>query len=250
MTSPIKPFDFPDRVIIDWESGYALNIPLSEQGIFSEFMIDPEVYSRLLAKRNGLGIEIVDFPGTGAKKLLQKRMRWNAIPCPRCHASNSMLVISYAYLPDAYDEVTIPINLTEHVGGHEPEIACRECMWRGTKDELRALWQEFQGSDPLARARWQVEELRKGIRARYQRALADSINFEWGGTAGFRYGVDFHIQIHCERCCCIPTEESGCNSPAAGLFTVATKSKIPNLYRKWAETSADFHLADLVRHPS
>lgn len=249
MTSPIKPFDIPDRVIIDVESGYAINIPLCDQGIPYEFLIEPEVYARILAKRKEIGIEIVDFPRARSKTVLKKKLRWTAIPCPRCHARNSMSEISYAYLPDAYDEVVIPINLTEHVGGHEPELACRECMWRGDKDELRTLWQDFQGSDPLAKAPWHVEDLGQGMRARWQRTLADSLNFDWGGTAGYRYGVDFHIQIHCERCCCTPTEESGCHSPAAGHFTVATKSKIPNLYRKWAEASAAFHLADLVRHP-
>jgi hypothetical protein len=249
MTSPIKPFNIPGRVILDGESGYAVNIPLSDQGFRYELSVNPEVYHRILAKRIELGIEIVDFPEAIAKKVPRKKMRWSDIPCPKCHAKNSMSEISYAYLPSQYDEIDIEINLIEHVGGHEPEIACRDCMWRGDKDELKDFWREFQGSDPLAKAPWHVEDLGKGMRARYQRTLSDSFNFDWGGTAGYRYGVDHHTQIHCERCCCTPTEDSGCNSPAAGHFTVGLKSKIPDLHRKWAEASAAFHLSDLVRHP-
>ncbi len=179
----------------------------------------------------------------------KKKVPWAAIPCPKCHAEKCISEISYAYLPGPYEEVEIKIKLIERVGGHEPEIACRQCRWSGSKDQLRDLWREFHGADPLAKARWHGEDLGQGMFVMYQRTLSDSFNFDWGGTAGYRYGVDFHIQLHCERCCCTPTKESGCNSPAAGHFTVGSKSDIPNLYRKWAEANAAFHLADQIRHP-
>ena len=248
MTSPIKPFNIPARVIMDSESGYAINIPLCEQGIRYEFDIKPEVYSRILARRKEMGIELEDFPEATTKRVPKKKVPWAAMPCPKCHAEKCMSEISYAYLPNAYDEVEIKINLTERVGGHQPEIACRECMWSGSKNELKDLWREFHGTNPLAKAPWEVEDLGKGMRIRYQRTLANSFDFDWGGTAGYRYGVDFHTQIHCQRCCCNPTEEFGCNSPAAGHFTVASRGKISNLYCEWAEASAAFHLADPVRH--
>ena len=155
-----------------------------------------------------------------------------------------MSEISYAYLPDARKwNAERSFRLSERIGGNEPEIACAECNWRGSKNTLSELWLEFQGANPLVNAPWGIEELGQGMRARYQRTLTDSFNFDWGGTAGYRYGVDFHTQIHCELCCCTPTVEFGCKSPAAGFFTVESKGM-----SEWAISNASFHLADRYRH--
>ena len=174
----------------------------------------------------------------------EKKRRWTSIPCPKCSAKNSMREISYAYLPNARErDAKCSIRMSERVGGNEPEIACIECNWRGSKNKLRELWYEFRGSDPLVNAPWGFEELGLGMRARFQRTLTNSFNFDWGGTAGYRYGVDFHTQIHCEICCCTPTVEFGCKSPAAGFFIVGSK-----VMRDWAVSNATFHLSDKKRH--
>lgn len=57
---PVKSFEMPSRVILDSQSGYAVNIPLHYQFRF-KIDVNSELLARIMAKRKELGIEIVDW---------------------------------------------------------------------------------------------------------------------------------------------------------------------------------------------
>jgi len=52
----------PDVLIIDSASGYAVNVPVTEQNYPFWWNDRPDVYARILQARKELGIELVDFP--------------------------------------------------------------------------------------------------------------------------------------------------------------------------------------------
>jgi hypothetical protein len=52
----------PDVLVIDSASGYAVNVPVTEQNYPFWWNDRPEVYARILQTRTELGIEVVDFP--------------------------------------------------------------------------------------------------------------------------------------------------------------------------------------------
>ncbi len=56
------PFDLPSTVILDDESGYAVNVPLIHQGYPYWWEDNPEAVARIMTRRRELGIEVDDFP--------------------------------------------------------------------------------------------------------------------------------------------------------------------------------------------
>lgn len=56
------PFALPDKVIIDDQSGYAVNVPFIHQGYVGWWDDDPETTQRILDTRKRLGITVEDFP--------------------------------------------------------------------------------------------------------------------------------------------------------------------------------------------
>jgi len=57
-----EPFQSPDTIITDAESGYAVNVPAIFQGYPQWWVNEAATYARILAKRKELGIVIDDFP--------------------------------------------------------------------------------------------------------------------------------------------------------------------------------------------
>lgn len=68
----------------------------------------------------------------------KRKVRWTSIPCPLCGAKKSMREIRYGYLDSPIDDTKFAIGNCD-VGSDDPEIACNECSWRGSKEDLRIL---------------------------------------------------------------------------------------------------------------
>lgn len=55
-----EPFDVPENVSIDWETGLALNIPAEQQLYPGWWITEPEKYAALLEARAAAGVEVED----------------------------------------------------------------------------------------------------------------------------------------------------------------------------------------------
>jgi hypothetical protein len=52
----------PKQLIVDAVSGYAVNVPVTEQDYPGWWNDRPEVYARIKQARKDLGIDVIDFP--------------------------------------------------------------------------------------------------------------------------------------------------------------------------------------------
>lgn len=62
MTSPSKKFDIPEQIIVDLTHGYAINIPLENQGFKSMLDVPGDVLESIKEARKEFGLVIDDFP--------------------------------------------------------------------------------------------------------------------------------------------------------------------------------------------
>jgi hypothetical protein len=53
---------YPDKVIIDWPTGYAVNLPVYVQDYPGWWNDRPDIYARIKQLRKDMGISVVDFP--------------------------------------------------------------------------------------------------------------------------------------------------------------------------------------------
>jgi hypothetical protein len=100
---------------------------------------------------------------------------------------------------------------------------------------------------PDADISWQVEDLGGGVVARYRRTIARKTRVI-SGTGGYREGVDFHSEIHCEACCCAASEAEGCRHPAGGFFVIGGRAGGASVWQISIATLAALHLQDPIRH--
>ena len=182
--------------------------------------------------------------------LTRKNFALAALPCPTCGADKPKLEVIHGFL---FYQIS-PKKFVTYVNpflDNELGIQCRHCnendIGGGENDDTEFDYKRREDTRKIG-VEWTVADLGSGTYARCRRTLAMR-STEIGGTAGFKYGVDFHIQIHCEKCCCKPSEEQGCENPAAGTFTVAYKGGFRSMYEPWARSAARYHLKDPVRHP-
>lgn len=59
---PDPGYPYPDDVIIDAQSGYAVNLPVTVQDYPGWWNDKPAIYGRLRQLRKDMGISVVDFP--------------------------------------------------------------------------------------------------------------------------------------------------------------------------------------------
>ena len=70
-----KPFNLPAEVIVDQETGLALNVPASLQEWPGWWNDDPGRYAKLKAAREAAGIVIEDFPN-GTERIKEAKPKW------------------------------------------------------------------------------------------------------------------------------------------------------------------------------
>ena len=106
---------------------------------------------------------------------------------------------------------------------------------------------EFDYPSPDPSIPWEVKVITEGIVARYRRTIAGQTR-SFSGTGGYRYGVDFHTEIHCVACCCEASKHQGCRHPAGGFTIISLKSGHPPVWGVAIASMADIHLLDPLRH--
>ena len=106
---------------------------------------------------------------------------------------------------------------------------------------------DFDYPSPDPDISWQVRDLGDGVIARYRRTIARKTRVITG-TGGYREGVDFHTEIHCDACCCTPSEVEGCRHPAGGFVVISGRSGCASVWQISIATLAALHLQDLIRH--
>ncbi len=75
--------------------------------------------------------------------------------------------------------------------------------------------------------------LRPGIWAVVDRRVhgTDSVI---GGTAGYKYGVDVVVRIHCDTCCCFGVDPGMCGAPGVASFRMKTGGILDTPWHRWA----------------
>ena len=106
---------------------------------------------------------------------------------------------------------------------------------------------DFDYPSPDADIPWQMRDLGDGVTARYRRTIARRTRVITG-TGGYREGVDFHTEIHCAACCCVPTELEGCRHPAGGFVVIGGRAGCASVWEIAVATLAALHLQDPIRH--
>lgn len=179
----------------------------------------------------------------------KRRAIWTSLPCPECGAEKSKLEIFSCFVQGTL-EMALNLLKSRQFVGRQTGFKCRQC--KRDEDEEFEEDNEFDYTPREivrpAGIEWTVVDLGSGIFARHRRTIAMQ-SAKVAGTAGYRYGVDFHVQIHCHECCCTPSPDKACTNPAGGLFVSAWKSGYKSMWEPWAKSSAEYHLKDPVRHP-
>lgn len=180
---------------------------------------------------------------------IKRLANWTSLPCPECNADKSRLEIFSCFVQGAY-ETGQNLLQSERFVGHPTGFKCRQCKIDEDDDfEDENEFDYTPRENVLPRGiEWTVVDLSQGIFARYRRTIAMQ-RAEVAGTVGYKYGVDFHVQIHCQKCCCAPSPDKACAKPAGGRFTAAYKSGYKTMWEPWAKSSTGYHLKDPVRHP-
>lgn len=106
---------------------------------------------------------------------------------------------------------------------------------------------EFDYPSPDTTIPWEVKDITQGIVVRYRRTIAGKTR-PISGTGGYRYGVDFHTELHCAACCCEASEDQGCRHPAGGFTVISSKSGHSHIWGVAIASMADIHLHDPLRH--